>query len=72
VKECADTASFTWISFVLAVIVVIGVIVQIYLIASWVFGESGGRAPCLTPSRAPSPASVGGFQDLRQVQVKAG
>jgi hypothetical protein len=32
---------FTWISFVLSVIVVAGVVVQIYLIASWIFGESG-------------------------------
>ena len=32
---------FVWASLVLSVIVVIGVIVQIYLITSWIFGESG-------------------------------
>jgi hypothetical protein len=33
--------AFTWISFVLSLVVVAGVVVQIYLIASWIFGESG-------------------------------
>ncbi len=33
--------AFRWISLVLSVIVVFGVIVQVYLIASWIFGESG-------------------------------
>jgi hypothetical protein len=32
---------FRWISLVLAVVVVVGVVVQLYLIASWIFGESG-------------------------------
>jgi hypothetical protein len=32
---------FVWISLVLCSIVVIGVAVQLYLIAAWVFGESG-------------------------------
>jgi hypothetical protein len=32
---------FVWISFVLCSLVVIGVAVQLYLIAAWVFGESG-------------------------------
>jgi hypothetical protein len=32
---------FVWASFVLALVVVTGVIVQIYLIAAWIFGESG-------------------------------
>jgi len=33
--------TFRWISLALAVIVVVGVVVQVYLIASWIFGESG-------------------------------
>jgi hypothetical protein len=32
---------FRWISLLLAVIVVVGVVVQVYLIASWMFGEPG-------------------------------
>jgi hypothetical protein len=32
---------FIWISFVLCSLVVIGVAVQLYLIAAWIFGESG-------------------------------
>jgi hypothetical protein len=32
---------FVWASFVLAAVVVAGVVVQIYLIAAWIFGESG-------------------------------
>jgi hypothetical protein len=32
---------FVWASFVLATLVVVGVVVQIYLITSWIFGESG-------------------------------
>jgi hypothetical protein len=32
---------FVWISLVLCSIVVIGVAVQLYLIAAWVFGEGG-------------------------------
>jgi hypothetical protein len=32
---------FTWISLVLCVVVVVGIVVQLYLIAAWVFGESG-------------------------------
>jgi hypothetical protein len=32
---------FMWISLVLSAVVVIGVVVQVYLIASWIFGESG-------------------------------
>jgi hypothetical protein len=33
--------AFTWISFVLCMIVVLGIAVQLYLIAAWVFGEGG-------------------------------
>jgi hypothetical protein len=33
--------TFTWISLALSVIVVLGIAVQLYLIAAWVFGESG-------------------------------
>ena len=32
---------FVWISLVLCWIVIAGIIVQLYLIAAWVFGESG-------------------------------
>jgi hypothetical protein len=32
---------FLWISFVLSVAVVAGIIVQLYLIAAWIFGASG-------------------------------
>ena len=32
---------FLWISLVLCVIIVVGIIVQLYLIAAWVFGEGG-------------------------------
>lgn len=32
---------FIWISFVLCSLVVVGVVVQLYLIAAWIFGESG-------------------------------
>jgi hypothetical protein len=32
---------FVWISLVLCSLVVVGVIVQLYLIAAWVFGEGG-------------------------------
>ena len=32
---------FVWISLVLCWIVVVGVVVQLYLIAAWVFGEGG-------------------------------
>ena len=33
--------AFVWASFVLAAVVVAGVIVQIYLITAWIFGEGG-------------------------------
>jgi hypothetical protein len=33
--------TFTWISLVLSVVVVLGIAVQLYLIAAWIFGESG-------------------------------
>jgi hypothetical protein len=32
---------FLWLSLVLSVIVVVGIVVQLYLIAAWVFGEGG-------------------------------
>jgi hypothetical protein len=32
---------FVWISLVLCSIVVVGIVVQLYLIAAWVFGEGG-------------------------------
>ena len=32
---------FVWISLVLCWIVIVGIAVQLYLIAAWVFGESG-------------------------------
>jgi hypothetical protein len=32
---------FVWVSFVLCTLVVLGVAVQLYLIAAWIFGESG-------------------------------
>ena len=32
---------FVWISLVLCWIVIAGIAVQLYLIAAWVFGESG-------------------------------
>ena len=33
--------TFVWISLVLSVLVVAGVVVQLYLIAAWVFGSGG-------------------------------
>ena len=30
-----------WVSFALCIVVVAGIVVQLYLIAAWVFGESG-------------------------------
>ena len=33
--------AFLWISFGLCVIVVAGIVVQLYLIAAWIFGASG-------------------------------
>jgi hypothetical protein len=33
--------AFLWISFVLSSAVVAGIVVQLYLIASWIFGASG-------------------------------
>jgi hypothetical protein len=40
VEDAPMSRAFRWISLVLSVIVVFGVIVQVYLIASWIFGES--------------------------------
>src|ERR1700760_2979689 len=34
--------AFLWVSFVLAAIVVIGIVVQLYLIAAWIFGAGKG------------------------------
>ena len=36
---------FVWISLVLCWIVIAGIAVQLYLIAAWVFGESGALDP---------------------------
>jgi hypothetical protein len=41
VEDAPMPRAFRWISLVLSVIVVFGVVVQVYLIASWIFGESG-------------------------------
>lgn len=32
---------FLWISFVLSIVVLVGIALQLYFIAAWVFGESG-------------------------------
>jgi hypothetical protein len=32
---------FLWISFVLSIVVLVGIVLQLYFIAAWVFGESG-------------------------------
>jgi hypothetical protein len=33
--------AFLWISFVLSIVVLVGIVLQLYFIAAWVFGESG-------------------------------
>jgi hypothetical protein len=33
--------AFVWISFVLSIVVLVGIVLQLYFIAAWVFGESG-------------------------------
>ena len=30
-----------WISFILSIVVLVGIVLQLYFIAAWVFGESG-------------------------------
>jgi hypothetical protein len=33
--------AFVWISFALSIVVLIGIVMQLYFIAAWVFGETG-------------------------------